>query len=225
MFELVIFDCDGVLVDSEPISNRVLAECLTEIGLPTSAEQSMQTYMGRWWPEILELAGERLGRELPEDFTEVYRRRQFDALAAGVGPVSGVVEALDRIALPGCVASNGRPEKSELTLARCGLLERFRGRVFSAHDVQRGKPEPDLFLHAAARLGAAPRRCAVVEDSVLGIRAARAAGMAAFGFCGHEYSSDNTRAALAAAGALPFDEMSELPELLAQGPGARPAGH
>jgi HAD superfamily hydrolase (TIGR01509 family) len=215
LFDLVIFDCDGVLVDSEPISNRVLAECLTEIGLPTTPEESMQTYMGHWWPEILELAQARLGRPLAEGFSEMFRERQMAALAAEIEPVAGATEALDRVESPACVASNGRPEKTRLTLERCGLLERFGGRVFSAYEVERGKPAPDLFLHAARSMGADPRRCAVVEDSVLGVQAARAAGMAAFAFHGHDYATPFGARELEAAGGQVFTAMSELPRLLA----------
>jgi HAD superfamily hydrolase (TIGR01509 family) len=216
LFELVIFDCDGVLVDSEPISNRVLAECLTEIGLATTTEESMQIYMGRWWPDILAIAAERLGGPIPEPFTETYRERQLEALAAGVEPMPGALAALERIQAPVCVASNGAERKMEITLARAGLLDRFRGRVFSAYDVERGKPAPDVFLHAAAQMGASPARCAVVEDSVLGVEAARAAEMEVFAFCGHEYATPFGPDELAAAGGVVFDSLAELPALLSR---------
>jgi HAD superfamily hydrolase (TIGR01509 family) len=217
LFDLVIFDCDGVLVDSEPISNRVLAECLTEIGLPTTPEESMHIYMGRWWPDILAIAAERLGGPVPDEFTDTYRRRQLEALGAGVEPVRGIVAALDRVAAPTCVASNGSEHKMEVTLERAGLLERFRGRVFSAYDVERGKPAPDLFLHAAESLNADPARCAVVEDTVLGVEAGAAAGMEVLAFAGHTYPAPFGADDLRAAGGRVFTEMSELPGLLADG--------
>jgi len=212
LLELVIFDCDGVLVDSEPIACAVLAESLGEIGLQTSAEDCMRDYVGRWWPDSVAMIEAQLGAPLPAGFAAQYRRRQFAALAAAVEPVPGVVEALERIPVGTCVASNGPPEKMEVTLGRAGLLERFQGKVFSAAAVARGKPAPDLFLHAATRMGCDPSACLVVEDSPLGIEAAAAAGMRALGFSG-----ERDPAPLRAAGAETFAEMKRLPELLGFG--------
>jgi HAD superfamily hydrolase (TIGR01509 family) len=209
LIELVIFDCDGVLVDSEPITCAVMAQALSEIGLPKTSADCMRDYVGMWWPDVVALVEAELGRELPARFTEDYRERQIGALAAGVVPVPGAVEALDAITVSSCVASNGPAEKMRVTLAGCGLLDRFEGRIFSAFEVERGKPAPDLFLHAADSLGFEPARCAVVEDSPLGIEAARRAGMTALGLSG-----DAGSAALAAAGAITFDSMLALPDLL-----------
>ncbi len=206
----MIFDCDGVLVDSEPITCAVMAACLTEIGLSTTTEQCMADYVGSWWPDAVADIEAKLGHPLPDGFTEQYRARQNAALAEGVEPVAGVVEVLDQLAgTPICVASNGTHTKMEITLASAGLAERFQGRIFSATEVERGKPAPDLFLHAATTLGAEPAACAVVEDSPLGIEAALAAGMAAFAYTGHVEAS-----ILAAAGAITFEAMAELPALL-----------
>lgn len=205
----MIFDCDGVLVDSEPITCAVMAACLTEIGLATTTEDCMREYVGGWWPDVVDSIEAKHKETLPDGFTEQYRARQNAALAEGVEPVAGVIEALDRIPLTICVASNGPAAKMEITLAAAGLAERFEGRIFSAAEVERGKPAPDLFLHAAATMGVEPTACAVVEDSPLGIVAARAAGMAAFGYTGHAGAE-----ALAADGAVTFDSMAELPELL-----------
>ena len=199
--EGVIFDCDGVLVDSEPTSNRVLAEVLTEIGLPTTTEQSMATYMGKSWVTNLELIEERLGRPVPDGFTERYRAAR-DAALHDVLPVEGILEVLDAIDLPACVASSGDHGKMAVTLGATGLLERFAGRIFSAVDLDhgRGKPAPDLFLHAAERMGFDPAATAVVEDSPAGVEAGIAAGMQVFG-----YRIDApTR----------FEHMRDLPELL-----------
>ena len=151
MLELVILDCDGVLVDSEPLSNRVLAALLTEIGLPTSYEDSVRDYMGRSLDACLERIEARLGRPPPADFAERLEERSFAAFRGGLEAVPGVEGALDRIDLPTCVASSGAHEKMRLTLGLVGLLGRFEGRLFSASDVARGKPDPALFLHAAAR--------------------------------------------------------------------------
>jgi HAD superfamily hydrolase (TIGR01509 family) len=201
--EGVIFDCDGVLVDSEPTSNRVLAEVLTEIGLPTTTEESMAAFMGKSWVSILEILEERLGGPPPADLTAIYRER-CDAALANVQPVDGIVEVLDTLDLPSCVASSGPHAKMAVTLGATGLLERFEGRIFSAADLEhgRGKPAPDLFLHAAREMGFDPATTAVVEDSGPGCEAGRAAGMRVF-----SYRFD-------AEGATRFDEMRDLPALL-----------
>ena len=198
----VIFDCDGVLVDSEPASNRVLAEILTELGLPTTTEQSMATFMGKSWATNLEIIEERLGRPAPAGLTERYRAAR-DAALRDVEPVDGILEVLDRIDLPSCVASSGDHGKMAVTLGATGLLDRFRGRIFSAVDLPdgRGKPAPDLFLHAAREMRWEPEATAVVEDSPAGVEAGVAAEMRVFG-----YRVDApTR----------FEDMRELPRLLA----------
>jgi HAD superfamily hydrolase (TIGR01509 family) len=205
----VIFDCDGVLVDSEPISNRVLAECLTAEGLPTTTEQSIELYMGRSFKTCVELAGKQLGRPLPADFGERFHERVYAAFEADLQPVPGIEDALDRIELPMCVASSGTHERIRRVLGITGLLERFDDRIFSAADVVHGKPAPDLFLHAARESGFDVARCAVVEDSPAGAQAGRAAGMAVFGYA--DLTPEET---LRAAGARVFRDLSELPDLI-----------
>jgi HAD superfamily hydrolase (TIGR01509 family) len=206
----VIFDCDGVLVDTEHISNRVLAELLTDAGLPTTFEDCMRDYRGRAMASVLALATHRLGGPLPADLTDRYYAEVEAIFARELQPVPGVMGALDRIALPSCVASSGPHHKMAVTLRRTGLWERFEGRIFSASEVEHGKPAPDLFLHAAHRMGFDPAATAVVEDSVPGIEAARAAGMRALAFARHTDPE-----LLAAAGGEPFADMAELPVLLA----------
>jgi len=207
--DLVIFDCDGVLVDSEPISNRELAAALSEIGLPTTTEQAMRRYMGLSWPAAYALFEQALGRPLPEGFERDFWRRLDAALRAELTPVPGIHAALDAISTPSCVASSGRIDKMRVTLGLTGLYERFEGRIFSAADVARAKPFPDLFLHAAERMGAAPARCVVVEDSPRGVQAGVAAGMRVLG-----YAARSDARELAAAGARTFTDMAELPYLL-----------
>jgi HAD superfamily hydrolase (TIGR01509 family) len=213
-YDLIIFDCDGVLVDSEPLANRVFAEALDEVGLAMSFDEVCATFVGLSMSRCVEIVEQRLGRELPADFVPRLQQRTFDAFRADLQAVPGVAGALDRIAAPVCVASSGEHDKMNLTLGLTGLLPRFAGRMFSATEVARGKPWPDLFLHAAATLGAAPERCAVVEDSLPGIRAARAARMAAFG-----YAPRDDGAPLAASGATVFRSMKELPALLGEARG------
>jgi HAD superfamily hydrolase (TIGR01509 family) len=185
-YDLVIFDNDGVLVDSEPISNRLLAAYLTELGHPTTYEESVRDYMGSAMHRIHELIEERTGRRLPSDFDDTFHARVFAAFEKELRAVAGAAEVLGRLAredIPYCVASSGSHERIRVGHRSAGLDSWFRDEnIFSAEDVGRGKPDPDLFLHAAARMGVAPERCVVVEDSLLGVRAALAAGMDVYGF-------------------------------------------
>ncbi|MET9836134.1 HAD family hydrolase [Streptomyces sp. NPDC006385] len=211
-YELVIFDNDGVLVDSEPISNRLLAAYLTELGHPTSYEDSIRDYMGSAMHRIHDLVLERTGQRLPEDFDEVFHARVFAAFERELKPVAGVVDVLEKLAgngVPYCVASSGSHERIRVGHRTTGL-ERFFDdrRIFSSQDVGRGKPAPDLFLYAAERMGVAPERCVVVEDSPLGVQAAVAAGMDVYGF------TAMTPAAKLAGAARLFVAMGELADLL-----------
>ncbi|MDT9699419.1 HAD family hydrolase [Streptomyces sp. P17] len=185
-YDLVIFDNDGVLVDSEPISNRLLATYLTEVGHPTSYEDSLRDYMGAAMHRIHDLVEERTGQRLPVDFDDVFHTRVFAAFERELKPVDGAVEVLEKLAadgVPYCVASSGSHERIRVGHRTTGLTRWFEdGRIFSSQDVGRGKPAPDLFLYAAERMGVAPERCVVVEDSPLGVRAAVAAGMDVYGF-------------------------------------------
>lgn len=208
-FQLVIFDNDGVLVDSEPIAARVLAGLLTRHGLPTEPRDAMREFIGSPMDRVRRISEERLGHPLPEDFERDYHEPLFERFRKELEPVEGVKEALGQIDLPRCVASSGSPERIRLSLQLVGLWEQFTGRAFSTEEVERGKPAPDLFLHAAAVLGAEPGRCAVIEDSPLGIEAANAAGMISFGFAGQTPAE---RLADARGGV--FSRMSELPDLL-----------
>jgi HAD superfamily hydrolase (TIGR01509 family) len=208
--ELVIFDCDGVLVDSERIAVRVDAEMLAELGWPLSEQEVVERFMGRTTEEMLR-AIEAEVADLEPGWEVEFDRRYRAALEAELAPVDGVVEALDAIDIPTCVASSGSHDKLRFTLGHTGLYPRFEGRIFSAHDVARGKPAPDLFLHAARSMGADPAACAVVEDSRYGVQAARAAGMRAFAYGG----GLAPREQLEGPGTVVFDDMRELPRLLA----------
>jgi HAD superfamily hydrolase (TIGR01509 family) len=200
-----------VLVDSEPISNRVLAGLLTEVGLPMTPEESVEAFMGRSWKTVTDYSERALGRPLPEGFRRRYLDAMFAAFETELAPVPGVRDALERIDLPCCVASSGSHEKMRWTLGHTGLLDRFSGRIFSATEVEHGKPAPDLFLHAAARMGWEPSDCAVVEDSPAGVEAAFAAGMTAFGYAGRTPAAQLQPARV-------FTDMAELPALLQSPP-------
>ncbi|CAL9537206.1 HAD family hydrolase [Streptomyces sp. enrichment culture] len=211
-YDLVIFDNDGVLVDSEPISNRLLAGYLTELGHPTSYEDSLRDYMGAAMHRVHDLVLERTGRRLPEDFDDVFHGRVFAAFEQELEPVPGAVGVLEKLTAHGvayCVASSGSHERIRVGHRKTGLDRWFEDeRIFSSQDVGRGKPAPDLFLHAAERMGVAPERCVVVEDSPLGVRAAVAAGMDVYGF------TAMTPADRLAEATRLFGDMGELADLL-----------
>ncbi|MET9378019.1 HAD family hydrolase [Streptomyces sp. NPDC002992] len=185
-YELVIFDNDGVLVDSEPLANTILAGYLTELGHPTSYEDSLRDYMGSAVHRVHDLVHERTGLRLPEDFDETLHARTFAAFERELEPVPGASDVLKRLVaegVPYCLASSGSHRRIRVGHRKTGLDAWFRDEnIFSSEDVGRGKPAPDLFLHAAARMGVAPERCVVVEDSRLGVEAALAAGMDVYGF-------------------------------------------
>jgi len=206
--DLVIFDCDGVLVDSEGITTGAYIECLAEVGLTWRHEEAVERFRGGKMADVVAMAEAELGRPLPPEFTQTFRAVLFERLRRSVRPVAGIEEALDALPYPICVASNGPRAKMDATLGSTGLMARFEGRVFSAYEVGSFKPEPGLFLHAAAALGARPECCAVIEDSDGGLRAAVAAGMHAFAYDGHG-------ARLEAVGATRFSDMRDLPALLA----------
>lgn len=212
LFELVIFDCDGVLVDSERLANALFAKMLNQLGLKVTLEDMYRDFMGLSVSDCRQLIEDRLGKPPPPEFFPELNRQIHAAFGSSLNPVDGIVEALDRISIPYCVASSGDHEKMNLTLGLTGLLQRFDGRIYSVTQVARGKPHPDVFLFAAERMGATPSRSAVVEDTEVGVRAGVAAGMTVFGYAG---LSDPEK--LSAAGALVFDDMRLLPDILQLG--------
>jgi HAD superfamily hydrolase (TIGR01509 family) len=211
--QLVIFDCDGVLVDSEVISNDVLARALTEQGLPTTLAQARRDYQGLLLAEIDSRAQAKLGRPLAHDWLDRYERDRAAVFRRELHAVPGVAEAVRRVKAAGvavCVASQGKLEKTRLSLKLTKLDPLFGDEaLFSAYSVPRGKPHPDLFLHAAASMAVEPSRCAVVEDTPSGVTAAVAAGMRVLG-----YAADSDATALREAGAAVFMAMEELAGLL-----------
>jgi HAD superfamily hydrolase (TIGR01509 family) len=217
--ELVIFDCDGVLVDSERVAVKVDVQVFAALGVALTEEEVIEHFVGRSDEYIASQLEAMLERPLAPGWEEEFAPLYREAFAAELRPVDGVVDALDQITVPSCVASSGTHEKMRYTLGLTGLYERFAGRIFSVTDVARGKPAPDLFLHAARRMGVEPRRCAVVEDSRWGVAAARAAGMCAFGYAGGLTPAER----LTGHGTVVFEDMRELPRLLAEASRATPA--
>jgi HAD superfamily hydrolase (TIGR01509 family) len=208
--ELVIFDCDGVLVDSEPIAIRIDARIFAEFGMSMSEEEIVDRFVGRSPSVTRDAIEQHLGHPLPEDFDARSLAMFNEAYERGLEPIDGITQALDQITSRTCVASSSEPDRLDYKLKRTGLYDRFAGRIFSAAEVEHGKPAPDLFLHAARQMGVSPAECAVVEDSQYGVQAARAAGMAAFGYAG----SVTPARMLEGPGTTVFDDMRELPRLL-----------
>jgi HAD superfamily hydrolase (TIGR01509 family) len=210
---LAVFDCDGVLVDSELITNRVFVGLLNELGIPITLEDMFEKFVGRSMAYCWDLVAGMLRHPVPPQLVEEYRRRTTAALEAQLKAVDGIEEsldALDRLRIPYCVASSGSHDKMQTTLGVTGLLPRFEGRIFSATEVANGKPAPDVFLYAASKCGVAPSACCVIEDSPTGVTAGVAAGMTVYGYCAFTPAQR-----LVDAGAhYTFSSMWQLPELL-----------
>jgi HAD superfamily hydrolase (TIGR01509 family) len=210
---LVIFDCDGVLVDSERLTVAVEARVLTELGWPHTAEQVVARWMGRTSEFQLGEVEARLGRQAMLEYdarstSEVHAT--FEQELRAIEGIEHLLDHLDRVGLPTCVASSGTHGRMARTLGLTGLRDRFEGRIFSATEVAHGKPAPDLFLYAASRMGVHPQECVVIEDSVYGVRAGVAAGMTVYGYAGGLTPAQE----LAADGAVVFHEMEQLVEVL-----------
>ncbi len=212
-FDAVLFDCDGVLVDSEPISNRVLADMLGELGARLSVEETIRTFVGKAIWQELELIRELTGRPVPEGWYDDYKRRRDDALRDSIDAVPAIDAVLDACVaagLPVAVASGAERAKMRITLGRTGLLPRLEPHVYGADQVERSKPHPDVYLLAAGGLGIDPSRCLVIEDTPTGTQAGLAAGATVFGYC----ASTDPKALLAAGASMVFDDMRRLAALL-----------
>ena len=207
--ELVIFDCDGVLVDSEVLGNQVLVQFVAELGLDLKLEEAISLFRGCKMADCVAMIEQRLGQPTPPDFVNELRARTAEAFKHALHPINGIEQALSEIHVPICVASSGPPEKIRLALQVTGLLARFDPHIFSSYEVGSWKPEPGLFLHASARMDVRTSACAVVEDSLLGVRAGVAAGMKVFGYC-----APSEAITFRDWGSHPFHAMSELPALL-----------
>jgi HAD superfamily hydrolase (TIGR01509 family) len=213
--DLIIFDCDGVLVDSEVISCRAHAQVLTRHGYPITPDQVLQRFLGVSDREARQIVEAEIGRKLPDDLEAQIKQETLRFYQGDLKAIAHVGDAIAAIGLPKCVASSGTPEKIRHGLTCAGLYEQLAPHIFSAAQVKRGKPAPDLFLFAAEQMNAAPERCIVIEDSVPGVTGARAAGMAVLGFFGGSHCSSEHEAMLRAAGAAQtFADMRQLPDLI-----------
>lgn len=217
-FEAVLFDCDGVLVDSEPITNGVLRDMLEESGWKLSSAECMRLFIGKAVKDQSAVIEANTGQPLTEEWLFEFRGRRNEALVEGLLPIRGAVEAVAQIhkLYEGRIAcaSGADRFKVELQLEKCGLMPSFNGRIFSGHEMPRSKPAPDVYLAAAAALGIDPKRCAVVEDTVTGVTAGVAAGATVFGYSPPEAGHDAPEALRAAGASRIFIDMAELPALM-----------
>lgn len=188
--DLVIFDCDGVLVDSEGLSAQVLLSELTDLGLDLDFDYFCANFLGRSFPTVAHDIRRSFDIILPDTFEQTYRARLLTAFEAGLAPTAGVVDMVGKLAVPYCVATSSSPQRANNSLRIAGLGGPFGANVFTASEVARGKPAPDLFLHAAGRMGVAPARCLVIEDSLPGIAAAVAADMPVLRYTGGAHLRD-----------------------------------
>lgn len=182
--ELVIFDCDGVLIDSEIISATILVEQINGLGLDVDFKYVQRNFLGRSFPRVVQLIREQFGVRLPADFEDNYRSELLRSFETGLVAMPGIERAIGGLAVAHCVATSSSPKRVRRSLELVGLIDHFKGRIFTASQVANGKPAPDLFLHAAAQMDVQPAKCLVLEDSVSGLDAAHAAGMMVWHFAG-----------------------------------------
>ncbi|WP_027554556.1 HAD family phosphatase [Bradyrhizobium sp. Cp5.3] len=202
MTKAIIFDFDGVIADSEVLSNTVLAEIVTELGVPTTVEDAYRDYMGKRFHEVIAAIETAVGRTLPPAFGEHYQDRTLTRFRLELSPIAGVRDFISKFAeLSRCIASSSSPDRLAVCLDVLDMVSLFEGRVFSASNVARGKPHPDIFLHAAAEIGVSPRDCIVIEDSASGVIAGRAAGATVIGLLAAGHIRQGHAATLKDAGA------------------------
>ncbi|MEQ8357147.1 MAG: HAD family hydrolase [Kiloniellaceae bacterium] len=213
---LVIFDCDGVLVDSEPLSIRILMRLLSECGVELSAEEASEAFLGKSLASVCESLRRDHGVDVDDLALERMRQRLYQTIRQELQPISGIADTLERLGRQACVASSSQPERIRLSLEVAGLSRFFGGNVFSATMVARGKPAPDLFLHAARQMHVAPGQCMVIEDSPAGVTAALEAGMGVCGFVGgsHARTAAHRQKLAALKPKAVFEDMRQLPGLL-----------
>ncbi|MEN0045819.1 MAG: HAD family hydrolase [Bacteroidota bacterium] len=208
-YKCIIFDCDGVLVDSEEITTKVLIELAASLGLEINLEYANKFFPGKSLQSIFQFIQERIDQPLPEDLEAQFRAKTFERFKKEIQPINGISELLEKLKIPFCVASSGPLHKIELNLTTTGLIDKFRGKMFSCYEVGKWKPDPAIFEYAAQRMGYAVEECVVVEDSVYGVQAAKSGGFDVYGF-----ANERNKEALEKAGAIVFFRMEDLYPLL-----------
>ncbi len=208
-YKCVIFDCDGVLVDSEPIGNQVMVDMTNELGVDIDLDYAYQNFKGNALKTCISQISELVNIEMPSNFESEYRRRSFEKFKKEIQPVEGIIEVVENLKIPFCVASSGPENKIRLNLELTGLLPYFESKIFSCYAIQKWKPDPAVFLWAAETMGFQPSECVVIEDSLIGVNAALEGGFDVFGFAAHDYQNE-----LEGKATRTFDGMLKLQELL-----------
>ncbi|MFS4456146.1 HAD-IA family hydrolase [Maribacter sp. 2304DJ31-5] len=210
-YKCIIFDCDGVLVDSEIITSKVLVSMAKELNLSITLDYAIKNFMGKSLNHIMAYIEECLDCPLPTDFETEYRKRTYDRFKKELRPIDGILQLIEKIEVPFCVASSGPLKKIKTNLTITNMANRFVGRMFSCYEINSWKPEPDIFLHAAKEMGFQPKECAVIEDSLVGVQAALAGGFDVF-----MYSKSDSDNSIDHNKVTVFKHMGELSELLFQ---------
>ena len=208
-YKCIIFDCDGVLIDSESIAIGVLVNMANDLGAKIDFNETMISLKGKSLNSCMELISKRIGKSLPPEFEANYRGLTFETFKRDIKPIKGVKEVIERLKIPFCVASSGPENKIRLNLELTGLLPYFEGKIFSCYTIQKWKPEPDVFLWAAKTMGFKPKDCLVIEDSISGIRGAKAGGFEVFGYTEHDYHNELKKET-----DITFNSMNDLFQLL-----------
>jgi len=208
-YKCVIFDCDGVLVDSEPIGNQVLVDMANELGANIDLDYAYKHFKGGKMQSCVDKISELINQPISEDFTTEYRRKSFEAFKANIKPVEGVTELIQSLKIPFCVASSGPEDKIRLNLELTRLLPYFENKIFSCYAIQKWKPSPAVFLWAAQTLGFKPEECVVIEDSLTGVRASKNGGFDVVGYIAHDYNNE-----LKSEASYTFDSMEAINKFL-----------
>lgn len=208
-YKCIIFDCDGVLVDSEPLSNQVMVDIANELGANINLDYALRNFKGNSFDNCANQISDLIGREAPENLEAIYRERSFEKFRNEIQPIDGVKEILGNLTIPFCVASSGPENKIKLNLNLTGLDVYFQENIFSCYTIQKWKPEPDIFIWASQSMGFDPSECLVVEDSTIGVKAALNGGFDVFGYTAHDYQDELPKLATKT-----FSDMLILPDLL-----------
>lgn len=209
-YKCIIFDCDGILVDSEAIATQVLIEMAHAVGVSLDMEFAIQEFSGRSLKSSFDYIEEQSAKKLPASFEQEYRNRTFKAFKKDLKPIKGAYELIHRLNIPFCVASSGPKEKIEQNLTTTKLIDKFKGKIFSSYDIKSWKPDPDIFLHAAKEMRFAPNECVVIEDSISGVKAAIRGGFEVYAL-----ANEKNKNLLMEEGANVFFEMNSLDKILA----------
>jgi len=208
-YKCIIFDCDGVLVDSEPLSNKVMVDIANELGANINLDYALRNFKGNSFDNCANQISELIGRKVPDNLEAIYRERSFEKFRNEIQPIEGIKEVLDNLTISFCVASSGPQHKIKLNLSLTGLEAYFQDNIFSCYTIQKWKPEPDIFIWASQNMGFEPSECLVIEDSAIGVRAALNGGFDVFGYSAHDYQNELPHLATKT-----FSDMLILPDLL-----------